>query len=417
MDPMDNEELALEPFWSPLLSVDVSDPSGVWIRFGKADLARCDKMMVNIYKESKTDSSKVIFVKTLEVKCPDDAVKWENLLAGRYLLTAYVPIRGCKFMCEPDERRCEQCLRTHLNVYIEDDKASLYWIALQTFNDSSSEILIAAIIVAVIVIVSMLIWLCMYLYKNYKEAQQTRSIPLKNFVKTMVVYADDHASHLKVIRLFVECLRNCATCDPIYDVEKLLTLERELLQPAKPKTFSVLNPILSIFSRRSIPLAHRSNRHCSQIRHCAFGLCSQDPRHRRFNHPPPRPKPPICRSFRPGDGVDHPRRHSQLCRRPPKVCYRPSALLARSAREPRPPRLSDVQLAPTVLQPCRLPPRRSPLQEHRNQPDAPSTTHHRVDPCLRTGSAICGNDAELDRNEVETEGRACAELPVAGSNR
>lgn len=213
-----------DPFWSPTIAADFSDDYAIWIRLGKAPRAECDTININVYKEH--EDNKISFLKTLSVKCPENAVKWEDQDAGKYLLTAYVPIRGCKFFCDSKARGCSQCLRTHLNLVIKENRASLVWLAVQTFKDYSFEIFIALLILICIFILIALAILIAYYRKQKRDAARVREIQLQEFVKTMIVYADDNEHHTNCVTVLVDNLRHCANCDPVFDLEKLITAER-----------------------------------------------------------------------------------------------------------------------------------------------------------------------------------------------
>ncbi|CAI2346750.1 unnamed protein product [Caenorhabditis sp. 36 PRJEB53466] len=226
VDPADEKDVHTDPFWAPMLSVDLSDEHGVWIRLGKAEHAKCDRMAVNVYKEYSNDSQKVSFLETLEMKCPTDSVKLENLAAGRYLLTAYVPIRGCKFICEPADRTCRQCLRTHLNLEIPENRASIGWLAVQKMKDLSFEIFVASLLILFLLVTVMIGGLLVAIYRRRRDSKRVREIQLSTYVKTMIVYVDDNEEHTNCVRVMVDCLRHCATCEPVFDLEKLITAEQ-----------------------------------------------------------------------------------------------------------------------------------------------------------------------------------------------
>uniref|UniRef100_A0A1I7TSR3 SEFIR domain-containing protein n=1 Tax=Caenorhabditis tropicalis TaxID=1561998 RepID=A0A1I7TSR3_9PELO len=214
-----------DPLWAPTLAADFSDDNAIWLRVGKAPRAECDTIKVNVYKEHADDSEKVSFLETFTVKCPDNAVKWEDLSSGKYLLTAYVPIRGCKFFCEKQARGCTQCLRTHLNLVVHETRASLQWRAVQKFKDYQFEIFIVTVVLVGIFVTIMIIVLVVYIRKKMKEAEETRNIQLKDFVNTMIVYADDNKPHTECVTFLVDNLRNGANIRPVFDVEELITSE------------------------------------------------------------------------------------------------------------------------------------------------------------------------------------------------
>lgn len=215
-----------DPFWAPTISVDFSDENAIWIRLGKAPKAECDKIFINIYKEHKEDSGKITYLESLTVNCPETTTKWENQGEGNYILTAYVPIRNCKFYCEPDARGCTQCPRTHMNVFVEKTRASFTWHATQKFKDYGFEIFIGtAILIGIIFIISAIV-LVIYCRKKQKESQRVREIQLTDFVKTLIVYADDNEHHTNCVKILVDNLRHVANCDPVFDLEKLITAER-----------------------------------------------------------------------------------------------------------------------------------------------------------------------------------------------
>ncbi|CCD68955.1 Interleukin cytokine receptor-related protein 2 [Caenorhabditis elegans] len=228
VDPTTNQSIITktDPFWAPMLSADFSDKNAIWVRLGKAERAECETMVVNVYKEHDDDSQKVTFLEILTVKCPETAVKWENQKAGRYLLTAYVPIRGCKFYCEKKERGCRQCLRTHLNLVIYKNRASLSWLALQKFKDYGFEIFIAVVVLLILIIVLAVTGFGYVLWRDKVRSREVRNIALTEFVKVMIVYADDNDLHTDCVKKLVENLRNCASCDPVFDLEKLITAEQ-----------------------------------------------------------------------------------------------------------------------------------------------------------------------------------------------
>lgn len=215
---------AKDPYWSPSISVDFSDDDAIWVRLGKAPKAECDTININVYREH--DDDMVAFLEVLTVKCPENAVKWENQKAGKYLLTAYVPIRGCKFHCEPTSRGCRQCLRTHLNLYINEDRASLTWLTVQKFKDYSFEIFIGVSSLCAIFVILMIVGTITVCWRNNREANRVREIRLTEFVRAMIVYSDDNEQHTNCVSHLVENLRHCATCEPIFDLEKLITAEQ-----------------------------------------------------------------------------------------------------------------------------------------------------------------------------------------------
>lgn len=230
VDPSISQEEIIEkdPSWAPMIAADFSDDNVIWLRFGKAPRAECDTIIVYVYKEHEKDDSgveKISLLKELSVKCPEDSIRWENQKAGKYLLTAYVPIRGCKYFCEPNARGCSLCLRTDLHLEVHETRASLHWLALQTVFDYSVEILIA---VAVVGGACSLIGAAFVIYaflKKRREANQVQHIQLTEFVNAMIVYADDSAYHTMCVKHLVENLRNCSTCEPLFDLERLITAE------------------------------------------------------------------------------------------------------------------------------------------------------------------------------------------------
>lgn len=219
---------AKDPLWAPMMAADLSDENAIWIRFGKAPRAQCDSIIVYVYKEHEKDGSgigKVSFLEKLSVKCPDNTIRWENQKAGKYVLTAFVPIRGCEYFCEPNARGCSLCLRTDLNLHITETRASLRWLAVQTVIDYSTEIFIAVAVVIVIATIVSSVFFGISCYKKKQEANRVQEIQLSDLVNVMVVYADDSDLHTNCVRHLVENLRNCSSCEPIFDMEKLITAE------------------------------------------------------------------------------------------------------------------------------------------------------------------------------------------------
>ncbi|EGT56435.1 hypothetical protein CAEBREN_30906 [Caenorhabditis brenneri] len=214
-----------DPLWAPTLALDFSEDNAIWVRYGTAPKAECDTIKVNVYKEHENDTTKISYLETLTVKCPEKAVKWENQAAGQYLLTAYASTRGCEFMCNSTSRGCTQCLRTHLNIRLHETRASIPWLAVQKFKDHSYEILITVLVLFGIFIIASLVGFAVYCYKKKKESEIVRDIQLRDFIKPMIVYADDSHLHTKCVTHLVEYLRKYANCDSIFDVEKLITLE------------------------------------------------------------------------------------------------------------------------------------------------------------------------------------------------
>ncbi|UMM18862.1 hypothetical protein L5515_014735 [Caenorhabditis briggsae] len=228
VDPsISKKEIATkDPFWAPMIAVDFSDENAIWIRLGKAPRAECDTINVNVYKEHDDDSEKVNFVAALSIKCPETAIKWENQKAGKYLLSAYVLIRGCKFICEPNARGCTQCFRTHLNLVIHETRASLTWLTVQKIKDYGLEIFLAIVSILSIGCVVVIVAVIVFLHKKRQEANRVQEIRLSDFVKTMLVYADDSELHTNCVKHLVDNLRHCSTVEPIFDLEKLITAEQ-----------------------------------------------------------------------------------------------------------------------------------------------------------------------------------------------
>lgn len=230
VDPKISQEEIIEkdPYWAPMIAADFSDDNVIWLRFGKAPRAECDKIIVYVYKEHEKDGSgveKISLLKELSVECPENAIRWENQKAGKYLLTAYAPIRGCKYFCEPNERGCSLCPRTDLHLEVHETRASLRWLAMQTVFDYSTEVFVTVAVVGGTACIVVIVFVIFALWKKRREANQVQNIQLTEFVDVMILYADDTELHTTCVKHLVENLRNCSTCEPVFDLERLITAE------------------------------------------------------------------------------------------------------------------------------------------------------------------------------------------------
>lgn len=251
------EIIEKDPFWAPMIAADFSDDNAIWLRFGKAPRAECDKIVVYVYKEHEKDSSgvgKVTFLKELSVKCSEDSIRWENQKAGKYVVTAFVPIRGCKYFCEPNARGCRLCLRTDLHLEISETRASLPWLALQTVKDYSKELFIAVAVILGISTVVIIVFFGYFLYKRRKEANTVQQIQLTEFVKVMVVYADDNDWQTNCVKHLVRNLRNSSSCEPIFDLEQLITAEPVVPSRWLIEQLSTLNKFIIVLSECAVKI-------------------------------------------------------------------------------------------------------------------------------------------------------------------
>ncbi|KAF1766081.1 hypothetical protein GCK72_006037 [Caenorhabditis remanei] len=250
----ENDIDSTDPYWSPMISVDFSEEQAVWIRLGKAPNAECDTMNVHVYQEH--DDNKIKFLAALSVKCPEYSIKWDDQEAGTYLLTAYVPIRGCKFFCEPNSRGCKQCLRTHLNLVIWEDRVSMSWRVVKTFHDYGIQIFIVTALLTLILIILFFVGIYIHYRKQKADANRVRQIQLDTFVKAMIVYTDDNEAHTNCVKLLVDNLKHCANCEPIFDLEKLITIEQVVPSRWLIDQLSTLSKFIIVISHCAEKILH-----------------------------------------------------------------------------------------------------------------------------------------------------------------